>query len=429
MNDEARHTMDYLIIGGGIAGTTAAETIRSKDDRGSIAIVSKEPHALYSRVLLPKYVEGALSRAQVFLRTAEDYSRKNISLYVEEEATAVDVKRKEVRTRKGAVFFYRQLLIAAGGRVKPWRVEGSETAPVMRFQTIDDAEMLYDKLSERRGQDVVIVGGGFIALELMNALVPRGVSTLSCIVSEKRYWEDYLDAEGSALLEKQLERKGVSFHHNETITMARKNDKGNISVFTSRHTSYAADVLAIGVGLDREAEIFRGSGIEVERGVITNEFLETTAEHVWAAGDVAENFHPVFGRRLLVGNWNNAFLQGRIAGLNMVSSHAKTDERQQFTHIPLYAINVLDTHIAFLGDVSGSKEHANRAYISRFQEGAWYERFGLENGKLVSAVFINKFEDKRVIELLIKEQRDCAPYVHYLSDPSVKLADYMGQVL
>lgn len=425
MSDGARHSVDYLIIGGGIAGTVAAETIRNKDNSGTIAIISKEPHVLYSRVLLPKYVEGALSRAEVFLRTVEDYSKRNISLYVEEDATVVDIKRREVRTRRGTVFFYRELLIAAGGRAKPWRVEGSENVTITRFQTIDDAELLYNKLSEKRGQEVVLVGGGFIALELMNALVPRGVSTIHCLVLEKRYWEDYMDTEGSVLLETHLEQKGVVFHHNEVATRVQQNEKGIITVFTGRNTSYTADVLAVGVGLDREVETFRDIGMEVERGIITNEFLETTAEHVWAAGDIAENYHPVFGKHLLTGNWNNAFLQGRIAGLHMASSHMKTGERHKISHIPLYAIDVLGMHIAFLGDVSGATKHASRAYISRFEEGMWYERFGMENNKLVSAVFINKFEDKRAIELLIKEQRDCASYIPYLSDPSVTLADYI----
>ena len=425
MSDGARHNVDYLIIGGGIAGTVAAEAIRGKDEHGTIAIISKEPHELYSRVLLPKYVEGALARSQVFLRTTEDYNKRNISLFSGHEATIVDIKRKEVRTRQGAIFFYKQLLIAAGGRVKPWHVKGLEDVPVMRFHTINDAGMLHDKLSEKRAEDVVVVGGGFIALELMNALVPRGVSRIHCLVPEKRYWEDYLDSDGSALVERHLEQKGILLHPNETTTMIKQDDEGKITVSTNKRASYSADILMVGIGLDREVETFSGSGVEVQHGIITNEFLETGVKDVWAAGDVAECYNPVFRRNLLVGNWNNAFLQGRIAGLNMASRHTASGNSQAFTYIPLYAITVLGMHIAFLGDVSGAKEYPNRTYISRFQEGKWYERFGLEDGKLVSAVFINKFEDKRVIELLMKDKRDSAPYVSYLGDPSVTLTDYI----
>ena len=423
MSNETRHNVDYLIIGGGIAGTTAAEAIRGKDERGTIAILSKEPYELYSRVLLPKYVEGALTRTQVFLRTAEDYSRKNIALYEGQEATVMDVNRREVRTHDGTVFFYKQLLIAVGGRVKPWRVEGSDTVPVMRFHTIDDAETLFDKFSEKRGGEVVIVGGGFIALELVNALVPRGISPIHCIFPEMRYWEDYLDEAGSSLLERHLEKKGVALHSHETATMTQQEEDGKISVFTSRRTAYKTDILIAGVGLDREVEAFSGSGVEAKRGIVTNEFLETGVADVWAAGDVAEYFHPVFGKHLLIGNWNNAFLQGRTAGLNMVARLLQTGEPQTFNQIPLYAIDVLGMHVAFLGDVVRTKEVSNRTYVSRSQEGLWYERFGLENGKLVSAVFINKFEDKRAIEILMKEQRDCTPHISYLSDASVNLAD------
>ena len=436
MSDGARHNVDYLIIGGGIAGTTAAEAIRSKDERGAIAILSKEPYELYSRVLLPKYVEGALSREQVFLRTAEDYNRQNISLFSSEEATVLDTKRKEVRTRRGAVFFYKQLLIAAGGRVKPWRVEGSENVPVTRFHTIADAEALRAKVMEGQAPKVVIIGGGFIALELLNAIVPRGATDIHLLLPEKRFWEDYIGFEGSALIEQRLERSGIFLHHHEAVTSTRLHEDGTIAIFTSRQISYPADILAVGIGLDRELEPFSGGGIEVKRGILTNEFLETAVADVWAAGDIAEFFHPVYGKPLLIGNWNNAFLQGRIAGLNMAAMQMKSGEQKAFTYIPLYAIDVLGVHIAFLGDVSASREHTNRTFVSRFsseggsasggEEGAWYEQFGMQDGKLVSAVFINKFEDKRIIERLIAEQRDCAPFIPYLSDASVALADHIS---
>ncbi|OGZ46669.1 MAG: hypothetical protein A3J54_01595 [Candidatus Ryanbacteria bacterium RIFCSPHIGHO2_02_FULL_45_13b] len=415
---------DYLIIGGGIAGTTAAETIRNKDKHGTIAIISKEPHVLYSRVLLPKYVEGALARDQVFLRTAEDYNKRGISLYVDEEATVLDLKRKEVRTRKGVVFSYKQLLIAAGGRVKPWHVKGSEDVSVMRFHTIDDASMLYDKLSGKQAKDVVIVGGGFIALELINALRSRGLSHIHCIVPERRFWEHHLDDAGSAIIERYLQENGILLHLNETVTMLQRTDEGRSAVYTNRTISYDADILMVGIGLDREVKTFSGGGIEVQRGIITDEFLETGVKGVWAAGDIAEYYSLAFGRNLLVGNWSNAFLQGRIAGLNMVFRHTALGSAEVFGYVPLYAITVLGMHIAFLGDVSGAKDRSGRTFISRFQE-EWYERFFLEDNKLVGAVFINKFEDKQVIELLIKEQRDCAPFISYLSDPTVTLADYI----
>ncbi|TSC73501.1 MAG: FAD-dependent pyridine nucleotide-disulfide oxidoreductase [Parcubacteria group bacterium Gr01-1014_70] len=428
MPNHTRYHADYLIIGGGIAGTTAAEAIRSKDEHGSIAIISKEPYELYSRVLLPRYVEGALSREQVFLRTAEDYNKRSISLYSGEEATVVDINRKEVHTRQGAVFFYKQLLIAAGGRVKPWRAEGSEDVPYMRLHTIDDADAFVSKLLKNRAQKVVIVGGGFITLELLNAFIPRGISNIHCLIPERGYWEDYLGREeGGKFLESRLEDKGVLLHRGETVTKVGLTQEGTVEVFTTKRTSYTADMLAVGIGLDREVEPFGGGEVKVRRGIVTNEFLETGAPDVWAAGDVAEFYHPVFGRHLLIGNWNNAFLQGRIVGLNMAMQSTKIGKKQAFTHIPLYAIDVLGMHVAFLGDVSAlPKGEDKRNYISRFEEGRWFERFGLEDGKLVSAVFVNKFEDKRVIERLMQNQSDSTPYIPYLSDASMVLGDVIS---
>lgn len=418
------HT-DYLIIGGGIAGTTAAEAIRSKDAHGSIAIIGKEPYGLYSRVLLPKYIEGKISREQVFLRTSDDYNKRAVNLFSGEEATIIDVKRKEVRTRQGTVFFYEQLLISAGGRVKPWHVEGAGPASIFRLQTIDDADALRSRLAEASLPEAVIVGGGFITLELLNALVPQGMP-VHCLLPESRYWEYCIDETGSALLETHLERRGVLVHRKETATMIQPQAAGGSVVFTNRRTSYKAAVVAVGIGLNREIEPFTGTGIEVDQGIKTNEFLETSVEDVWAAGDIAEFFHPVFGKHLLVGNWNNAFLQGRIAGVNMAARRMKSGDMQAFTRIPFYAIDVLGMHITFMGDVSMGKNTDGREYVSRFQEDAWYERFGMRDGKLVGAVIINKFEDRQIVERLIAEQRDITPFMGGLRDPSRKLADTVG---
>ncbi len=419
------HHVDYLIIGGGIAGTTAAEAIRAHDLDGRIAIISKEPYELYSRVLLPKYIEGAIAREQVFLRKPDDYYKRNISLFIGEEATVVDGERKEVRTRNGTLFFYKQLLISAGGRVRPWRAEGSDAVPVSRLQTIDDADKLREQLGGITPREVLIVGAGFITLELLSALVPRRISA-RILMPEQRYWEKYLDEKGSAFLETFLERtQSVSLQRGESITFLRPKKEGNGSiVYTSHGNEFEAGTVAVGMGLQREIEPFTGIGIEVDRGLKSNEFLETAVNDIWVAGDIAEQFHPVFQKHMLIGNWNNAFLQGRTAGINMAMRQLKSGSEQRHSTIPLYAIDVAGLHIAFIGDVFPNGEEAQgRSYVARFQNDIFYERFSIEDGRLVGAVLMNKFEDRRVVERLIREKVDVAPYLSIFSDSMADLAE------
>lgn len=416
--------VDYLIIGGGIAGTTAAETIRAHDKEGSIAIISKESHILYSRVLLPKYIEGTIAREQVFLRTLEHYNKRAISFFASQEATIVDTMRKEVHTREGIIFFYKQLLISAGGQVKPWRVEGSDTVPFFRLQTIDDADKIREAIAGILKPEVIIFGGGFITLELLNAFVGRSIPA-RILVPENHYWEKFLDAPGSEFLEAHLERVGVMIQRGESVTMVQHKKEGSgIMVYTNRRGAYEASVLAVGIGLERELSPFTGIGIEVNRGIKTNEFLETAVKDIWAAGDIAEQYHPVFQKHLLVGNWNNAFLQGRAAGLNMAGRQLYKENGQPFSTVPLYAIDVLGLHVSFIGDVFSEPERTeNRHYAVRFQHHTFYERFIMKEGRLVGAILMNKFGDRHVIERLIREQRDISMYLSLFSDASIDLSE------
>jgi NAD(P)H-nitrite reductase large subunit len=417
-----KHTFDYVIIGGGIAGTTAAETIRAQDEQGSIAILNKEPYELYSRVLLPKYIEGNIPREKVFLRKIENYNRQNIDLFINDEVTIIDVPRREIRTRHGKLFFYKKLLISAGGRVKHWDIEGSQTIPVIRLQTIDDADMLLERITSAAISEIIIIGGGFITLEFLNALLPRRIA-VHCFLSEQRYWEHCLDKTGSEFLETHIERNGAFVHRGETATMLRNNEEGGVVVYTNQHNAYTVGMVAVGIGLKREIEAFTGIGIEVGGGLKTNEFLETSVEDIWAAGDIAEFYHPTFQKHMLIGNWNNAFLQGRIAGHNMAVRQVRDGTKQSYENIPLYAIDVLGLHIAFIGDVFCENKNDDIENISRFQENIFYERFIIKQKKMVGAVLMNKFEDRPVIEHLIRKQVDITSYESFLKDSSAVLKD------
>ena len=155
---------DYLIIGGGIAGVTAAETIREKSPTGTIGIISGEPHLLYSRVLIPSFLKGRISRDQLFLRRAEDFTRRNIDLHLGQTAVSVDTKLKAVRLENGLVFRYKKLLVTSGGRVKPWgRKEDLEF--IYRMQTLDDADRIRARLPALKSP--LVIGSSFISLEFL----------------------------------------------------------------------------------------------------------------------------------------------------------------------------------------------------------------------------------------------------------------------
>lgn len=405
-------------MGGGIAGTTAAEAIRQKDPDGKIIILTHESNTLYSRVLLPAYVQGKIHREQVFLRSIADYEKRNIDLFMGETATVLDAVRKEVHTSRNNTVFFDNLLIATGGEVRPWKVQGSDTVPVLRLQTIDDADRLKREMSQAATHEAILVGGGFIGLEIINCLVPKQF-TIHCVLREGNYWDKQLDDVGSRLLQGFLEHKGVVFHPEQEIHIVSMGEENQLKAKTSRGMDLEGSLLAVGIGLVRDVSLFAGQGIETDHGIKTNEYLETGAEHVWAAGDIAEFYHPIFEKHMLVGNWASSFMQGRVAGLNMAAARTRNQERTAFRQISAYSLNAQGMHITFLGDVDAAGDDIQA--ITRTNEETFYERFFIKGSQLVGAVIINKFEDKKTLEGWIESRADISEFLDELRNPSADI--------
>lgn len=414
---------DYLIIGGGIAGTMAAETIRRQDPRGTIAILNAEPHPLYSRVLLPAYMQGKVRRDQVFLRTLLDYDKNGIQIFLGELAAAVDITHHEVRTSRANIFHYKKLLAAGGGSVRPWRASGSGWEHACRLQTIEDADKFIAQAEKVPLKEAIVVGAGFIGMEFVNSLVARGFR-VSLVTSEGGCWFGRLGAEGSQFLERAFLAHGVAIYPASQILFLEQDASGMFTAKTSKGAILEAGIVAVGVGLERNVDIYQGLGFEIERGIKTNEYLETGVEDVWAAGDVAEYYSTLFGTYEVVGNWTNAFQQGRVAGLNMSASLAGHGDRTAFTDIATYSITVLGKYVTFLGSAFAGK---GREVINRIDpNGAYLEKFFLRDSYLVGAAMINKFEDKKILETMMRLRVLLANAKSELADPACRLADIVA---
>ncbi len=363
---------DYLIIGGGIAGTTAAETIRQKDKSGRIAVLSAEPHFLYSRVLLPEFIRGEAGLDKVMLRNAEDYKKNGIEIFLGEEAEKLNARELNLKTKSGKEFKAKKILIASGGRPKLWGVENQAPESVFRLQSLDDALRIKKFLSEHEAGKVFVVGGGFMALEFIEILKHYGWKiTLLC--KEKSFWPDFLDESGFEILSDTWQKNGVEmiFGHKETEL---------------RDRIVQADFVGVGIGLERNLDFLPVAMLEV------NKHLETAFPSVWAAGDVALYIDPFSGRKRFGGNWSGAFMQGRIAGLNMAPAPAgQAGEKEVFKTISTYAITHLGLNLSFVGDAgpfSGDFGAEGQVLCSNKEKNE-YVRVFTKKGAVIGAAMIN----------------------------------------
>jgi NAD(P)H-nitrite reductase large subunit len=416
------NTYDYLIIGGGIAGVSAAEVIRERDPHGTIAILCDEAYPLYSRVLLPSFLKRRITREQLFLRTIDHFTALRIDLRLEERVVAVDAPRREVILSGETAFGYKKLLIASGGRVKPWSpVEERADKPTgeivldfpggaqeaaaheehtYRLQTLADADRLYAALATHPRP--LVIGGSFISLEFLEIFVTNQIAP-TLLVREPHFFNGLLEAQGAELLKDNFERHGITAHFNDSIAHSTVRPGGSgIEVLTRQSRRIECDIYSVGVGIDRNMDFLQGSGVELgERGVRVNEYLQTNQEGVFAAGDVAEFYDLVAEKEHLIGNWTNAFLQGQHAGVAM------TGGRAPFRHVSGYSITNLGFQITALGDCdAASAETLVRIDPDHRQ----YERFFIRKGALVGAILINRFADKTHLAQLIETKTPLEPW-------------------
>lgn len=401
--------VDYLIIGGGIAGVTAAETIREKDNSSSITVITNEAHLLYSRVLLPSYLKERIRREQVFMRTVDDFDAKNIHLFLGEEVSAVNPSRHEVVLANGNKVGYRKLLITTGGRVRPFAFQGAEGMQnIFRLQTIDDADLLYHALSQIKS--AVVVGGGFISLEFLEILRLKNIH-VTFLMRDKRFFSTLVNEEGSTMLEKNFEKHGIEIIREDEI--ASIGGKGRVEkVMTRGGRAIDCDALCLGIGIQRNTEFLLNSGIAVgNNGISANEFLETSVPDIYAAGDVAEFEDTVLGIRHSVGNWNNAFLQGKAAGRNMAG------EKVPFHNLASYSIGNLGMHISAIGDI-----HPDMVSVSRKSSSAqFFEQFFFKDDEIRGAVIFNMPRHQVLISRWIVEKKNFAGLYDVLKDERANL--------
>ncbi len=406
--------VDFLIIGGGIAGTTAAEEIRSKNQNATITIITEEADRLYSRVLVPHFLRNENTLESLFVRTPENYQQKNIQFLTNLRVVKVDVQSKLVTTSDNQTFNYEKLLIATGGKVNKLPTPGGNFPEVVYMRTLEDAKKIKEIMA--RSKEAVVLGGGFIGIEFAQSFIKNGLKT-TAIIREKSFWEPVVGENSGKLLSQLLIDNGVQIlTETQAVEFVGEAKLEGIKVNTG--SIIKADIAGVGIGIHLDIEYLKDSGINLNKGVLTNEYLETTAPGVWAAGDVAEFYDVVFKRTHSLGNWANASSQGRAAGLNMVG------QREVFETTSMYSINIFDSNFSFLGDpmVDENTELIERGSLADKKLG----RLLIREETIVGASLINLPVDRNAITKLIKDKTKITSFKVNLADLSFNLSSVIN---
>lgn len=339
----------YVIIGGGLAGVAAADAIRRRDKAGRLILVCAEPHPPYDRVPLSKdYLLGNIERQQVFLRQPRFYERNNIEL-LHQAATTLDLQARLVTLADGSQLGFEKLLLATGGRPRRLPIPGADLQGVFYLRNLEDTEAIRKAVPKTRR--AVVIGGGFIGCELAAGFTQLGLET-TIVELTPAVLSLVLDAETSSFIASYLRQRGVTILTNTAASHLVENHGHVNALCTNTGTELAADLVVIGVGIAPNTELASAAGLQVENGVVVNEYLEA-APGVYAAGDIARYYSPVLGQHLRVEHYDVALQHGRTAGANMAGA------QQPYTELPYFFSHMGDVHIDVVGSMH-RHEHSIR---------------------------------------------------------------------
>ena len=305
----------YVIIGSGAAGIAAAESIRRQDSQASILMLGEERHGYYSRPGLAYYLTGELGEAQLFPFSKQDFEHIGLRL-LHAQVKHINPSEHRVTLHDGRQVAYDRLLIATGARAATATVPGVDLEGVVKLDNLNDARRIL-KLA-RKARAAVVVGGGITALELVEGLRARGART-HYFLRRERYWSNVLDETESRIVENRLVEEGVKIHyHTELAEILGK--RGRVAgVLTADGEQIKCGLVAVAIGIRPRKDLAEAAGLEVDRGILVDEYLNTSHPDIFAAGDVAQVYDPLLGKSILDSLWGAARSQGSAAGLNMTA--------------------------------------------------------------------------------------------------------------
>ncbi len=407
----------YVIVGGGLAGFNAVAPIRERDPDGRLVLLTDEQERPYDRVPLSKrYLQGALSRDGVFLRPAEFFEENQVELHTRKRATKLDAKAKVLSLEDGTELRYDKLLLATGGWPRRLPLPGADLQGIHYLRTLEDSDAL--KGAMEHAKRLVVVGGGFIGCEVAAAGVLKGLDSTVVEVGPYLLNLAFDEPTGRWVME-YLAAKGMKVRCGERATKFHGEGGRITGVETASGPVIPADLVVVGVGLIPNTALAKAAGLAVDNGIVVNERLEASAPDVYAAGDVARFYSPVFERHLRVEHYDVAVRHGKVAGANMAGAGVA------FTELPYFFSDMFELRIHVHGTLSDHDRILLRGERKVTEQGGFVQ-FYMKGGQVMAYLGVNrKLKEERAAQRLIASRRtfeDTTP----LEDPSTDLAALSG---
>jgi 3-phenylpropionate/trans-cinnamate dioxygenase ferredoxin reductase subunit len=396
-----------VVVGAGLTGGIAAATLREDGFDGDVTLIGAEAHPPYERPPLSKsFLRGETPFEETHVRTGAFWSGRDVTLRLGTTVESIDTDARSLRLSDGDTVAFDLLLLATGARNRRFPIPGIDLPGVFDLRTVDDAERIRE--AAVAGSRAAVVGMGFIGSEVAASLRSRGVEVTAleqgAVPLARVLGEDV----GRVLAGIHADR-GVTCRFGDGL--ASFDGSGRVeTVVTASGARIDCDFAVVGMGVQPNVEIANGTPLEVDNGVVVDERCRTNVEGVFAAGDVANHYRPMFGTRIRVEHWDNARRQGRAAARSMLGSGTPYDD------VPWFWSDQYDQHLQYAG--------FHREWDDLVVRGSLDERgfvaFYLKDGVPQAAVALNRNRELRSIMPMLKARGKVPPAT--LRDEDVDLA-------
>ncbi|MBU0649253.1 FAD-dependent oxidoreductase [Patescibacteria group bacterium] len=303
---------------------------------------------------------------------------------------------KKVFTTKGALS-YDKLLIASGVYPKKLQVSGADRDNVFCLWNMKDAERLEARIAEIKKSDKIkqraaVIGGGFICQTFLKIFISRGLET-HLLMRGDWYWPRFIGQEAGRLLEEKFLENNIILHKQEKVKDIAQDDD-TLIIKTEKGKEIETSLVLAGIGTEPNIDFVAGTDIEIDDGILVDQFMKTSAPHVWACGDVVNFYDLVLETQHRQGNWANATRQGRIAGINMSGGHEVYEE------LTFFLIDVFGLKVMFLGDYG--RDRADDVVVRMSVKQKKAREYYFKDNRLIGACLVGAPEDRLLIEAAIK---------------------------
>ncbi|MFX1573674.1 MAG: NAD(P)/FAD-dependent oxidoreductase [Promethearchaeota archaeon] len=382
----------YVIIGGGPAGATAALEIRKLDSKADIFLISNENYQFYKRSKIINLVSASCSEDELFLKGKKIYDKNNIN-FIYKDVKKVLPETQQILLKNGEILDYDFLLIASGGSPRTLQWRGIELEGVSTLYRLDDAKKVAKQACYAK--NAVIIGGGSIAMKVIQNLKKIGLK-ISIIEKASHLWPIGFDRKVARIVEKQIKEHGVNVYLNEEVVEFKGENKKLSSVVLKSGREIAADLAVITIGINPNIDFLKESGVETEKGILVDMFMRTNISNIFAAGDVAQIYDPLYDKPILHPTWGNAKTQGKIAAKNMTGRNVKYKGT-----IPIQTIKIFGFTAIAVGITHSKKNFDEISWVSFDKD--LCRKFTLKNNNLVGALILGKDIDKKFLKPILKK--------------------------